>query len=269
MEDDDMSNSLKTLALAGALLFAGSAQAAGVPGQGTWEATLLGRDINGFAVDGYSDSAVFLYDTTLNLTWLRNANVNGAMDWGPANAWAKALVVGTYSGWRLPTIVDTGAPGPDYNNAGGTDAGFNVQTKSGDPTKYEQGQTVFSEMAQLWYVELGNKAMCPPGDANCVGRYPPGWGLTNTGDFQSIQSYYYWSDQRSVLDPSDAWGLGTGDGFQGLGPAVHNGLYAFAVRSGDVAVAVPEPETYALMLAGLGVLGVLAGRRRGIGAAPA
>jgi hypothetical protein len=37
--------------------------------------------------------------------------------------------------------------------------------------------------------------------------------------------------------------------------------YAWAVRDGDVA-AVPEPETYALMLAGLGLVGFMARRKK-------
>lgn len=38
------------------------------------QATLQARDLNGDAV---TDA---FYDTTLNITWLRNANVNGLMD---------------------------------------------------------------------------------------------------------------------------------------------------------------------------------------------
>ena len=37
--------------------------------------------------------------------------------------------------------------------------------------------------------------------------------------------------------------------------------YAWAVHDGDIAAAVPEPQTYALMLVGLGAL-ALAARRR-------
>ena len=69
------------------------------------QATLVGRDINGLAVAGSSAGAVFLYDTTLNITWLRNANVNGLMNWGQANTWAAGYSLGSYSGWRLPTAV--------------------------------------------------------------------------------------------------------------------------------------------------------------------
>jgi hypothetical protein len=38
--------------------------------------------------------------------------------------------------------------------------------------------------------------------------------------------------------------------------------YAWPVRTGDVAAPIPEPETYAMMLAGLGLLGVMTRRRK-------
>lgn len=47
------------------------AQAQSVPGQGTWETTLLGRDINLQSVAATSSSAIYLFDTSLNVTWLR------------------------------------------------------------------------------------------------------------------------------------------------------------------------------------------------------
>ncbi len=86
---------------AAAMPLAAAAQAAGVPGQGTWETSLKGRDMGGAAVATDSSSAVFLYDTTLNVTWLRDADVNGTMVWNTANTWANTLTVGAYSGWRL------------------------------------------------------------------------------------------------------------------------------------------------------------------------
>ncbi len=60
---------ISTLSLVCAL----SAQAQSVPGQsvsgqGTWETTLLGRDINLNAVAATDASAVYLYDTTLGVT---------------------------------------------------------------------------------------------------------------------------------------------------------------------------------------------------------
>ena len=131
---------------------------------------------------------MFLYDTDLNITWLRNANAaagssfdngydttDGLMTWANANNWANALTVGSYSGWRLPTMVDTGAPGCDFSYAGGTDCGTNVQTAT-------------SELAHLYYVSLGNLAYCPPGATWLFDGCPQaGWGLNNVGNFQNVQ----------------------------------------------------------------------------------
>ena len=228
-----------------AMLWATPATALPVSGQGTWETTLLGRDVNGNAVSGNNASAVFLYDTALNVTWLRDANNNG--QWGAANTWASGLNVGGFTGWRLPTMVDTGAPGCDYSNAGGTDCGYNVQTAT-------------SEMAHLYYVTLGNLAYCPPGDANCTGGPQAGFGLSNTGDFQNMQSSGYWSGLEFAPSTSGAWDFHASDGIQSLFDK-SGALYALAVRPGDVVAAVPEPESLALVLVGLAAAGVARRRR--------
>lgn len=100
-----------------------------------------------------------IYDTELNVTWLQNWNQavgsaydtaspgTGRMTWGDAKAWADTLVFGGFDDWRLPTMLDTGVAGCDYREAGGTDCGFNVQTKS--------GATVYSEMAHLLVRDSG------------------------------------------------------------------------------------------------------------------
>ena len=80
-------------------------------------------------------------------------------------------------------------------------------------------------------------------------------GQTLTG----IQPLYW-----SVTDfgPFAAWRFGFDSGSQGV-VGVSNLLSAWAVRPGDVLLApVPEPETYAMMLAGLGLMGFVAKRRK-------
>lgn len=100
-----------------------TAQAAPVPGQGTWQSTLQARDLDG---NGQTDA---FYDSVLNITWLRDANASraadvnnfeqycagcgGLMTWNQANTWANNFSFGNYTDWRLPTMVDTGAPGGD------------------------------------------------------------------------------------------------------------------------------------------------------------
>ncbi|MBC7944626.1 MAG: PEP-CTERM sorting domain-containing protein [Burkholderiales bacterium] len=62
-----------------------------------------------------------------------------------------------------------------------------------------------------------------------------------------------------AVRPDDLWFFGTRDGCQdGNDPFFAN--RAWAVHSGNV-VAVPEPETDALMLAGIGAVAIAARRR--------
>jgi hypothetical protein len=98
-----------TLPLAGLLLLGTTAQAASVSGQGTWETTLQGRDL-----DGDNTTAEAWYDRVLGITWLGDANharttgfaADGRMNWATANAWAAGLdpYGSGITGWRLPRI---------------------------------------------------------------------------------------------------------------------------------------------------------------------
>jgi hypothetical protein len=233
----------------------------------TAHASLVGRDINGGAVAGNAASAVFLYDDVLNLTWLRNAG-NGAMTWSQAVSWASSLngsaTVGGTTGWRLPTLIAN--PNATFSYAGGTDYGYNVRTKSGNLTQYQAGQTVYSEMASLWYDTLGNLAFCPRFDATCSGGIPtpqPGSGLTRTGNFKNLLPTDYWSGLTYAPDTLNAWSFNTNGGSQQF--SLKAGLgYALAVRTGDVLVAspVPLPAATWLLMSGLGGLGAAARRRK-------
>lgn len=90
---------------------------------GTAQAALQDRDLDGdTVVDAF-------YDTDLDITWLRDANVNGLMYWDTAVAWADGFSFAGYDDWRLPTSDTCG----NLNCTG-------------------------SEMGHLWYVELGNSA---------------------------------------------------------------------------------------------------------------
>ena len=213
---------------------------AGIALSGAAQATLMGRDLNGSA-----GSFEAYYDTDLGITWLADANVNGRMTWAAANTWAANLSftdgVNTYDNWRLPTVTDTGTSGCNFADTG-TDCGYNVDTATG-------------EMAHLFYDELGNKAFY---DAAGAGPQT-GWGLTNTGPFTNLQANYYWSATEDA-PTGNAWNFYFYDGYQRT-DLKHGGFYALAVSPGDVA-AVPEAQTYALMLAGLGLIGWRV-RRRG------
>ena len=104
------------------MLATGVAQADGVSGQGTWETTLLPRDLDGNAANG-PDA---FYDTVLDITWLRDANVNGVMSWDTAMTWADTLVVGGVGGWRLPKVTPVNGTSFQYrfSNNGSTDYGY-------------------------------------------------------------------------------------------------------------------------------------------------
>ena len=78
--------------------------------------------------------------------------------------------------------------------------------------------------------------------------------------FSNVQSFYYWSGTEYAPNPRYAWSFFT---FNGLQTNVDKNLalYAVAVRPGDVAASVPEPQTLALALLALGAA-VVARRRR-------
>jgi len=188
------------------------------------------------------------YDDQLDITWLADANVNGQMTWDTANTWAANLDVNGVTGWRLPTMVDSGASGCDFAYTG-TDCGYNVQTGSA-------ATTVYSEMASLFYDTLGNLAY-----NDTSGAAPQsGWSLTNTGPFSNLQSNYYWSGLEYAPDPGSAWYFRFFDcaqNFQGKARS----FYALAVHSGNVS-AVPVPA--AVLLFGSGLIGLIGVARRRI-----
>jgi hypothetical protein len=217
---------------------------------GSAHAVLQGRNMDGNALtfEAY-------YDTVLDITWLGNANMNGAMDWVTANTWAanlsffNPLTNQTYADWRLPTVEPINGASFNYDLSynGSTDFGYNIS---------EQG-TAFagatgSEMAHLFYNTLNNKGFCSV-SVDCSPAPQAGWGLTNTGPFTNLLAGVYWSATEYAPGTGNAWSFGFEFGYQeAFGK--FGGFTALAVSPGDVA-AVPEAQTYVLMLAGLGLVG--------------
>lgn len=201
---------------------------------GTAHAALQGRDLNGSA-----GSFEAYYDTELNITWLANANVNGQMTWAAANTWAANLSIVdavnniTYDNWRLPTTLQP-------------DASCGIQPGPG--TSYGWGCSG-SEMGHLFYSELGGTA---------------GQSILTSADadmakFSNLKADRYWSSTAYVPSAGYAWNFYFDNGYQGANLDTIE-RYALAVSPGDVA-AIPEAETYAMMLAGLGLIGWRVRRR--------
>jgi len=224
--------------LAGMILVSmGAAQAVGVPGQGSWETKLQARDLDGNAANGPEA----FYDTDLKITWLR-AGSDNKMVWADAKSWAETSSFFGLSGWRLPAMVDKGMDGCNYSDLGGTDCGYNADSTV----------ATGSEMAHLFFQSLGNKS-------SVTNTEQPGLGLTNTGAFSGLRPDSYWYGAEYAPNTYFAWGFGYFAGFQGLG-GKNQSFYALAVRPGDVITAVPEAQTYVMLLMGLVALPLV--RRR-------
>ncbi len=173
------------------------------------------------------------YDTVADLTWLADANyaqtsgydADGRMTWQAANDWAAQLTVGGVSGWRL---ADTLQPDPGCSNQSSVESyGYNCTG---------------SEMGDLFYNTLGNSA---------------GF-LTNTGPFSNFQYNPYWLATEYTPNTLNAWYMHMEFGWQ-RNYDKNNGMYAWAVQSGDVS-AVPVPA--AVWLFGSGLLGLIGVARR-------
>lgn len=191
-------------------------------------------------------SGGLIYDTDLNITWLADANyaltsgygdyggmmtLDQAMTWAANLSYYDSVRNVTYDDWRLPTTLNPDAS-CQYAVAGAS--GYNCTG---------------SEMGHLFYNELGGVAYQP-----IVTTHDADYNL-----FTNIHSYAYWSATEYAPSTNGAWGFNTYDGSQ-FPYDNSSGLYAWAVRPGDVA-AVPVPA--AAWLFGSGLLGLIGvGRAR-------
>lgn len=167
-----------------------------------------------------------VYDDTLDVTWYGNAEyswLRQGLTFSEATLWAASLDLAGFDDWRLPTALNQDGSGPC--------------TGTYCPDS-ELGHLYFNHYRDPIYLQ----AFWTP-------RY-------------SIEAY--WTGTAHALNPLLAWGFTfapiIGEQHLNLTSARY---FAFAVRDGDVlASPVPEPATVALLLAGLGWLGVTTRRRR-------
>lgn len=197
------------------------------------------------------------------MTWTQ------AMDWAANLSYYDSVRGVTYDDWRLPAVAPVNGVSFNYNHSrdGSTDYGFNI----GAPGSAYPGNTV-SELAYMFYVNLGLKGLYhPDGSYN---PYPSTQdyivsegGQADVGLVKHLQGYsVYWSGVEIPQDGAWSFRMGYGDQISGSKSSYEYdwgvGYYAWAVRPGDVA-AVPEADTWAMLLAGLGLVGVAFRRRRG------
>jgi hypothetical protein len=194
-----------------------------------------------------------IYDPALNVTWYDysyshvypsylhplNSAVLEGVDWDEAKSWAAGLNVGGVTGWRLPRIrplnghsYKVGNTGTVYHD-GSADDGFNV---SAPDSAYPRSTA--SEMAYLFYVELGNKAII-----STNGDERTATGL-NCGPFKNLLSEAYWLESEFPGKSDQAWVFNFRAGSQGgrwktrfdrdRGYYTSAGQYAMAVHSGNI-----------------------------------
>lgn len=213
-----------------------------------------------------------IYDTVLNVTWLQDTNYaetsgavtsgpDGLMTWSEAMSWASSL---TYydsvrgvelTGWHLPDVSPVNGVSWHFatGTAGDTDDSYNISA----PGTIYAGTTA-SQLAYMYYNNLDNTARCPPvgGFAACLDPSAPRVAPLNYGPFINPQTQY-WTDSNEDLPFADALILEFDTTQYGAQSAANAAVAraAWVVRDGDVA-AVPEPSTWLMLAAGLGLVGL-------------
>lgn len=157
-------------------------------------------------------------------------NANGTTTWQGGMAFINYLNSISYGGsshWRLPTARHS----------------FFDQT---DAINAQNGSKKGEEYSELFHSEL-------------MGG-PYGSTIPNTPTFDNEQNYAYWTgSEASENSAENAWFFGTNTGGQHY---FDKGTFVsvWAISNGQIA-AVPEPESNAMLMAGLSLLGFMTRRK--------
>lgn len=199
------------------------------------------------AISGAAQAAMhdrgggLIYDDVLNVTWLQDASygagspydngqsaTDGRMYWDNATAWATNLSY--YDTVQNVTYDDWRLP----------------------KTMYYSGGYMTSELQSLYQRLLGE--LPQSGGLNVLATNHNG----SYDLFENIQATYYWLSDKSG---PRAWYVNMYNGTQNTNSTT-DALAVWAVRDGDVA-AIPEAGTWAMLLAGLGLIGLVVSRKHG------
>lgn len=214
----------------------------------------------------YDRGSGMIYDDVLDVTWLQDANyayttsyttsagrdisaTGGLMTWGESVEWASQLSFAGFNNWRLPHVKPINGTHFVY------DVSYDGTTDFGEHISSPQ-----SELSFMYFVNLGNSSVhdslfgCGPiASSSC---------LTNTGLFDNLESYNYWSGTEVEYDNFFAWSFNSQHGIQTLYDGKPNEFYAWAVHEGDIA-AVPLPSALLLFSSALIALPRLAKKQHG------
>jgi hypothetical protein len=188
-----------------------------------------------------------IYDDVFHITWLADANYfETRYDWNGANAAVLNLSFNdkvrgvTYDDWRLP------------NATGGA---WSYTAVALGYCSYPSNCTE----SNVLYGELLGPAIQQGGLNNLLSNHNSSYGL-----FKNIQASRYWQSEDKQ-QTNDASYVDMTNGSYGTTNKTGSTMFVWAVRDGDVAsvaAPIPEPQTYAMMLAGLGLIGLIARRRK-------
>mgnify|MGYP002713086005 CR=1 FL=1 len=235
--------------------------------------SILGAGILACCVSSTSHASLIdggnglVYDTVLDITWLTDANlalsntfgvtgmdVDGYMTWDTGMDWISAMNTANYMGysdWRMPTVTPVNGVNFQYivSYDASTDKGFNNDTTA-------------NELSHLFYSTLGNTGQCSEAstpETGCI--YNTGFGLSNTGPFENMSSFRYWTNVTREDASWRAFDFSMGGGQTGTG-AKDGAKQVWAVLDGDVAGLMPVPVPAAAWLFGSGLIGLLTIARR-------
>ncbi len=196
-----------------------------------------------------------VYDSTLDITWLADMDyartsgydADGLMIWDDARRWADGLVFGGYDDWRLPRLNASDTTCSTFDDVPGFGPQYHGQNCTG------------GELSHLFVADFGNKA----GESVFEQAGDTAQQIANLALFSNVPHGGIWSGTAYAPDTDYAWLFFEVTGSQFHLPRTFAALRPVAVRPGDVMAVVPEPEGWALLLAGLSVVGGIAQRRRG------